>query len=75
MRTDTSEYENTHGRKPRGFGLWFFELLGTDGQGRYTTETVRVPNSNYGPAKKAAVVSFKAMVGGVKEVVELKVLP
>jgi hypothetical protein len=38
MRTNTEKFENSHGRKPRGHGFWGFELTGTDGHGRYTTQ-------------------------------------
>ena len=23
---DTSKYENTHGKQPRGYGMWFFKI-------------------------------------------------
>jgi hypothetical protein len=75
MRTDTSEYEFNHGRKPKGRALWAFELTGTDGQGRYTTETIWIHYLNYGPAKRAAVKQFKMMVPAIKEVIEIKALP
>lgn len=26
---DTSEYERSHGKKPRGYGLWCFSCRGT----------------------------------------------
>ncbi len=26
MRLETNEYEASHGKKPRGFGLWWFEI-------------------------------------------------
>lgn len=26
IRFDTRQFENSHGRKPRGYGLWWFEF-------------------------------------------------
>jgi hypothetical protein len=27
MRIETANYENSHGRKPRGRGVWMFEMI------------------------------------------------
>ena len=32
MRVNTTEFEASHGRKPRGRGLWFFELVTATGR-------------------------------------------
>ena len=32
MRINTSQFEAAHGRKPRGQGLWFFELVTAAGR-------------------------------------------
>ena len=74
MRTNTEKYEFTHGRKPRGHGLWALSLTGTDGQGRYTKQEYRV-SGNLTEAKKQACRRFKNEVGGVKSIVEVMVLP
>ena len=74
MRTNTLKYEAAHGKKPRGYGLWFFEILATDDRGAYLTETI----DRYGTlseAKRRAVSSLKSMVGRVKTIVEITVLP
>lgn len=74
MRTNTLKYEASHGKKPRGYGLWFFEILATDDRGAYLTETI----DRYGTlseAKRLAVSSLKSMVGRVKTIVEITVLP
>jgi len=74
MRTNTEKYESVHGTKPRGKGKWWFELVGTDNNGRYTTETITgfgsVPE-----ARRQAVREFKSQVGAVKTVVSATVLP
>jgi hypothetical protein len=38
IRIDTAQYEASHGRKPRGYGLWIFEIGGRTFQhtGRYS---------------------------------------
>ena len=74
MRTNTLKYEASHEKKPRGYGLWFFEILATDDRGAYLTETI----DRYGTlseAKRLAVSSLKSMVGRVKTIVEITVLP
>lgn len=47
VRVSTSRYEFAHGRKPRGFGVWAFEII---------TGTIEIiPGSmSYSEAKKAA---------------------
>jgi len=52
MRTNTNEFEFSHGRKPKGFGYWALELTGTDGQGRYTSQTY-FESGNLAEVKKA----------------------
>lgn len=74
MRTDTTRYEATHGRSPRGRGLWFFQVAGTDGQGAWLTETMSA-NGSLAEARSQVVREFKAMNGRVKSVTEVVVLP
>ena len=73
-KTNTSEHEASHGKKPRGEGLWFFKIVFTDGHGRYSTETVTV-NDKLPKAKQRAWKHVKSICGGAKELVELIVLP
>lgn len=44
MRADTNQYQFSHGRQPRGWGLWAFEVGG---------ETFTY-TGHYGEAKRAA---------------------
>jgi len=74
MKTNTLKYEASHGKKPRGYGLWFFEILATDNRGAYLTETI----DQYGTlteAKSLAVKSLKSMCGRVSTICEITVLP
>lgn len=74
MRTETSQYENSHGKKPSGRGCWMLELTGTDGKGSYTTQNF----SGYGTlseVRKNSVRRFKSECGAVKSVTEVVVLP
>jgi hypothetical protein len=41
---DTRDYQWTHGRAPKGFGSWAFEVPGLAGP-------IWAPRSNYGQAK------------------------
>lgn len=53
MRFDTSDFFNAHGKQPRGTGLWFFQVEGTE----FTH------NGSYTEAKKACRKAHpKAMV-------------
>lgn len=74
MHLDTERYEFSHGKKPKGRGAWMFEMTGTDGEGRYTTETLRA-SGTLTEARRQAVRDFKLRVGGVKEIVNVVVLP
>lgn len=74
MRTETAKYEFAHGRKPRGCGNWGFEVVLTDGFGRYTTETVWVCD-RFVAAKATACRRATAAVGGGVKVVSVEVLP
>jgi hypothetical protein len=74
MRIDNTQYLNAHGCNPKGKGFWFFDLLGTDGEGRYTRDTFS-GNGTVAQARKQAVAAFKRQVGGVKQVVEAVTLP
>ena len=49
MRVETSEYQFSHGRKPRGFGLWFFELTTPKGKREF------IYSGMYGKACEAAI--------------------
>lgn len=73
MRTETTKYEFTHGRKPKGYGNWWLELTGTDDQGRYKTKRFTILGK-LADAKKQAVCQMKRRFG-VKKVVEIEVMP
>ena len=54
IRTNTTPYEISHAKAPRGFGSWAFDLATYKGP---TLELVRfwAHSMNYGGAKKAAL--------------------
>ncbi len=58
MRTNTNEYERTHGRKPRGTGMWLFKIG--------NRETLFASTGTYTEAKKSA--TFTAKHSGEKEI-------
>ena len=74
MRLETNEYEFAHGQKPRGQGCWAFEMTFTDGEGRYSKETVTAYGTMTG-ARRDAWQQVRRTVGGAKTLVECKVLP
>ena len=74
MTINTSQYELSHGRKPKGRGLWALEITFTDNQGRYGTETVWA-NGTLAEARKIGWSQIKSTVGGAKQIVEVTVLP
>jgi len=74
MTINTTKYEFSHGRKPRGYGQWMFEVLGSDGAGAYTTSTYTVLDW-YRLAVHEAARRLKRECGAVKSVIEVTVLP
>lgn len=74
MQMNTSEFEASHGRKPRGNGYWGFDLTFTDGNGRYCTET-RFAHGTMAQARGTAWQQLKSECGSAKTLVECKVLP
>lgn len=52
VRVDTSQYRFSHGREPRGYGLWLFAI--GDEQRAYT--------ATYGKAKAFAIRYAKSIV-------------
>ena len=74
METNTSKFEFTHGRKPRGTALWGFEIYFTDGNGRYSSETA-FAHGTLSAARNQAWRQIKATVGGAKQPIEAIVLP
>lgn len=55
MRVDTSEYEQTHMKSPKGLGTWIF---GAGRQGAWTDIWVQGPVS-YSEAKRQAIRQAK----------------
>ena len=74
MRTETTQYECSHGRTPKGYGMWALVATGTDGKGSYTSETYFI-TGNFGEARKQAAKRLKQDCGAVKTVTEIAVLP
>lgn len=74
MRISTEKYEFTHGKKPRGFATWFFEMTFTDGNGRFSTETVSSAGT-LSEARKLAWHQIKTMCASAKTLTEVVVLP
>ena len=73
-RTNTEQFQFAHGHKPRGYGLWSFDLHFTDGNGRYSSETVAATGT-LAEARQLARKQVKATVGGARQLVEVDVLP
>ena len=74
MTTTTETYENSHGRKPRGYGLWALNVTGTDGEGSYTTETYFI-TGKLTDVKRQAARRLKSDVSAVKSITEIEILP
>jgi len=74
MRTNTEKYEATHGRKPRGRGLWGFLIKGRSLSACYWEEVV-FQHGTLTEARKLAVAEAKATAGQVAEIIEIIVLP
>ena len=71
---DTTRYQEVHGAKPKGDGLWTFQITATDGNGAYTTDTLTgwgIPSE----ARKEAVSKLKFQCARIKSIVEIELLP
>ena len=73
-RTNTEQFQFAHGHKPRGFGLWHFDLHFTDGNGRFSSQ-VASATGTLAEARQAAWKQVRATVGGARQLVEVDVLP
>lgn len=74
MTTETGLYENTHGKSPKGYGLWWFKITGTDNKGSYTTDELSA-TGKLTEAKAAACRRMKQEIAGVKTITNIIVLP
>lgn len=65
IRTNTTPYEISHAKAPRGFGSWAFDLVAYRG---HEMELIRfwAHSMNYGAAKKAALA--EAAKAGATEI-------
>lgn len=50
---NTADFEATHGRKPKGDGLWTFEIVYENGRGGFAFDEFRF-NGKFAEAKRAA---------------------
>lgn len=71
MKTNTERFEMSHGTKPRGFGLWFFDVV-VDVRGTRTIIREVSATGNFTEARKIAV-NIATDAGG--KAVEVTVLP
>jgi hypothetical protein len=70
MVIKTEKYEWAHGTKPRGYGMWAFEVCGNVGMG-YNFETMYV-TGKYAAARAEAVRQYKGLYGGTVVSVEVQ---
>lgn len=73
IETDTTKYEYSHGKKPRGYGEWGFEVTAMRGSGY--CDIKKWERGNFGEAKAAAIRSVKDELGGGATVLRVTVLP
>jgi hypothetical protein len=71
---NTLKYEASHGKSPKGKGLWGFEICFSDGDGRYSSETAWA-HGTLPQARKAVWNQIKSTIGGAKQIIEVTVLP
>lgn len=71
VKFDSQDFELAHGKKPKGFGLWFFEATMDDHCGSFSGLGKFEVSGTFSEAKKAAKEHFcseAATVGRAKEV-------
>ncbi|MBN1443725.1 MAG: hypothetical protein JXA90_13530 [Planctomycetes bacterium] len=54
IEVNTTRYEFSHGKQPRGYGWWAFDIIRYHGDGTRTRERV-MRAGKYGEAKRYAV--------------------
>ena len=59
IEVDTTQYEFSHGKKPRGEGLWIFSLVGRTVDGRRFEQYERF-FGKYGDTKRQAITAARA---------------
>lgn len=76
MRTNTSQYEFSHGHKPRGWGWWMMEVhfYLAGGGGRLCAETMSAEGT-MAEARAAIVRNLKRKTDCPVTVTEVVVLP
>ena len=74
MRMDTTQFEFSHGKKPRGWGHWGFDVTASDGKGGLLTETVWA-SGTLSQAKVQALRTFSELLVRRVVVVSVEVLP
>jgi len=70
IRFDKSEYVRSHGRDPKGTGMWMFDIAAGDGDGRYLDIPTQTATGTLTQAKKKIREMLKdeaSMCGGLKE--------
>jgi hypothetical protein len=65
IEVSTIEYENNYGKKPKGYGVWWFSIEGHE---------FGMPSMNYGHALKAAKLKAKELAGDAEGYFILTVL-
>lgn len=77
MRTNTTQFENSHGKAPRGRGNWWLRVVGVNGDGRPVTVETN-GEGTLTEVRKACVDDFKrenSSHKGLARVNEVIVLP
>ena len=74
MAISTSQYEFSHGRKPRGHGSWWFRVTASNGDGSFTTDE-RSASGLLSEARRLVCRQMLAEVGGARKIVEVEVMP
>lgn len=74
FHSDTSLYRSAHGVEPKGFGLWYFTIMGiTNSNCRTVGE--HWARGNLKDARRQAVRDFKAACGERVQVLEVVIQP
>lgn len=58
---DTTEYENSHGRKPRGIGSWAFVPADYIWHGEMPADAIAWAWGTYGDAKREVAKAYPAI--------------
>lgn len=74
METITSNYEFLIGKKPKGYGLWWFSITAEQTNGTFITKDYQA-HGLLNEAKRKAVSRMRLDIPEIKKFIQVEILP